>query len=366
MRVSRRDAIAIVTLAMAAALAGTVGGACSSTPPTQLTTVPTPEVTKAVAQTASHRVLKLAELNTEQIRALDKDKTIVFIPGGILEEHGPHLPSFTDGYRNEWATADLARTVADHPGWTALVLPTIPLGFGGANQIGGHFSFPGTYSVRYSTMRAIFVDIGSELGDQGFKWIFMVHMHGAPRHNRAMDEAGDYFRDTYGGRMVNIYGVMPVMVGPGGGKPIPPAEAAENGMDVHAGRFETSSMLFVRPDLVAPSYRSAPSYTGSNWDELIGIAEKADWPGYFGAPKYATAAEGKERSERRNKHAADIMWRIVDGTADERVLKRYSQARGQSPTALKIAAAQSVHERKLTKRFDDWLARREANKAPPK
>jgi len=39
------------------------------------------------------QVLQLAELNTEQIRTLDKEKTIVLIPGGILEQHGPYLPS---------------------------------------------------------------------------------------------------------------------------------------------------------------------------------------------------------------------------------------------------------------------------------
>jgi hypothetical protein len=58
------------------------------------------------------QVLQLAELNTEQIRALDKENTIVLIPGGILEQHGPYLPSYTDGYRNEWATRELAQAIA--------------------------------------------------------------------------------------------------------------------------------------------------------------------------------------------------------------------------------------------------------------
>src|SRR5688572_18233283 len=84
---------------------------------------------------SSAQVLKLAELNTEQIRSLNKDRTIVLIPGGILEQHGPFLPSFTDGYRNEATTEELARHIAARPGWTALVLPTIPLGVGGANEL---------------------------------------------------------------------------------------------------------------------------------------------------------------------------------------------------------------------------------------
>lgn len=216
------------------------------------------------------QVLKLAELNTEQIRALDRDRTIVLIPGGILEEHGPYLPSFTDGYRNEATTAELARAVASRPGWTALVLPTIPLGVGGANELGGHFSFPGTYAVRSSTLRAVFVDLASELGEQGFKWIFIVHLHGAPGQHRALDDAGDFFHDTYGGRMVHLYGLTPVLAA--GAQRLEPAEIAENGMDMHSGRTETSDILFIRPDLVSPGFRTAPSLGGQNWDELIRIA----------------------------------------------------------------------------------------------
>src|ERR1044071_8794707 len=73
------------------------------------------------------RVLRLAELNTEQIRALDRAKTVVLMPGGILEQHGPYLPSYTDGYMNERMTDDLAKAIARRPGWTAVVFPVIPL-----------------------------------------------------------------------------------------------------------------------------------------------------------------------------------------------------------------------------------------------
>ena len=35
-------------------------------------------------------------MNTEQIKGLDREKTVVILPDGILEEHGPYLPSFSD------------------------------------------------------------------------------------------------------------------------------------------------------------------------------------------------------------------------------------------------------------------------------
>jgi hypothetical protein len=35
-------------------------------------------------------------MNTRQIQALDRQRTVVVIPGGILEEHGPYLSSYSD------------------------------------------------------------------------------------------------------------------------------------------------------------------------------------------------------------------------------------------------------------------------------
>ncbi len=148
----------------------------------------------------------IAEMTTDQISSLDRSKTAVILPGGILEQHGPYLPSFSDGYMNERLTQDLAEAIVERPGWNALIFPIIPLGNGGANEIGRKYSFSGTYTVRFSTLRAVFMDLATELGEQGFRWIFVVHLHGAPNHNRALDQAGDYFHDTFGGEMVNLWG----------------------------------------------------------------------------------------------------------------------------------------------------------------
>src|SRR4028119_1804308 len=80
---------------------------------------------------ANAQIYRVAQMNTEQIRALDKQKTAVILTGGILEQHGPHLPSYSDTYLNEWRTERLAETIVERPGWSALIFPTIPLGSGG-------------------------------------------------------------------------------------------------------------------------------------------------------------------------------------------------------------------------------------------
>lgn len=158
----------------------------------------------AVASPANAQVKSIAEMTVGEIRALDRARTVIILPGGILEQHADHLPSFSDGFMNQSMAGELARAVAARPGWSAVMFPIIPLGSGGANEIGGKYSWPGTYAVRPETLRAIFMDLATELGEQGFRWVFVVHNHRSPWHNEALDQAGDYFRDTYGGRMVNL------------------------------------------------------------------------------------------------------------------------------------------------------------------
>jgi len=139
----------------------------------------------------TNHIYQLKELNTTQILAFDKNKTVVLMPGGIMEEHGPYLPVFSDGYWNEKLTDTIAKSIASQD-WNVVIFPTIPLGNSGANDIGGKYSFPGTYTVRFETLRSVFMDLATELGEQGFKNIFIIHSHGVPNHQRALDQAASF------------------------------------------------------------------------------------------------------------------------------------------------------------------------------
>ena len=75
---------------------------------------------------ASAQVYTLANMNTRQIQALDRQRTVILIPGGILEEHGPYLPSYTDGYAIEAYTRALSTAIVARPGWAVVVFPQIP------------------------------------------------------------------------------------------------------------------------------------------------------------------------------------------------------------------------------------------------
>lgn len=305
------------------------------------------------------QIYHVKEMNTEQIKALDREKTVVILPGGILEQHGPYLPSFSDGYMNERLTQDLANAIVERPGWKTLIFPLIPLGSGGANIIGQKYVFPGSFTVRPSTLRTVFMDLATELGEQGFRWIFVIHLHGAAPHNRALNQAGDYFEDTYKGHMVNLTGhplafearrdeVFKLMS---------EEEQREDASSTHAGLSETSRLLFLRPDLVNPAYKNAPPITPRDAKHRLDIAKAEGWPGYFGSPRLASAAFGAKAWRTASSGTIDLALKILDGF-DYRQMPRLGDE--IPPPAAPSAAGKTFrqHNEEIEKKQQEWLKKK--------
>ena len=295
-------------------------------------------------------------MTATELARLNRARTVILLPGGILEEHGPYLPTYADGYLNERLTDTLAQAIAARRGWTALVFPPIPLGNSGANDVGGRFSFPGTYAVRFETLRAVFMDLADELGEQGFRWVFIVHLHGAPNHSRALEQAGDYFHAVYGGRMIHLAGLLPIFSAIEGPKSA--AARAADGLPIHAGLDETSWMLYLRPDLVRPGYRTAVSQADTAMDGLVRRAAAADWPGYFGAPALATRAHGATIWRALSTATVRTALSVLDGHDPERI-PRLSAAMESSPTDVRLDAASRQAEAARALRQEHWIRERE-------
>lgn len=315
---------------------------------------------------ANAQIYRVAQMNTEQIRALDRQKTVVILTGGILEQHGPHLPSFTDGYSNEWLTQKLAESIVERPGMSVLLFPTIPLGHEGANEIGAKHVFPGTYSIRRTTLRAIFMDLATELGEQGFKWIFIFHGHGAPYHNLMLDQACDYFRDTYGGRMVHIRGLEPTAEQLAKlNLPAAPtlnlaqAEGREVGnLDEHAGFDETSRLLFLRPELVSPVYKQLPPLTTNDPVEFFKVARAGGWPGYLSSPRLANATYGARSQKYRSAIDNALALAILDGKLDERDVPRYGNRMTADKQIAAALAPSDKNEAERERKQREWLRKK--------
>ena len=312
-----------------------------------------------LATNVSGQIFHAAEMNTDQLRGLDRAKTVVLLPGGILEQHGPYLPSFTDGYQNERLTMELANAIVERPGWKALIFPIIPLGVGAANEIGSKYSFSGSHTVRSSTLRAVFMDLATELGEAGFRWVFIVHEHGAPNHSRALDQAADYFQDTYGGHMVHLFGLIGMgQIGQQALELMNENERKEEGFGLgHANMGETSLLLFLRPDLVNPTFRQAPPLTASNMEGAIKIAKAENWPGYFGSPRLANAAYGARLWKRMSSSFVDLALKILDGF-DYKQAQRYGEVTRTFPANMAIDRAALEREQEVEKKQSDWLKKK--------
>jgi creatinine amidohydrolase/Fe(II)-dependent formamide hydrolase-like protein len=303
----------------------------------------------------SAKILDIRELNTEQIEQLDRARTALLITVGILEEHGPYLPSYSDGYQSDFVATRVADAVAARAGWTVVRFPEIPLGTFPASYVGGKYAFPGSYPIRMTTLRAIFMDLATDLGEAGFKWVFVLTMHGGPTHNQALDQAAQYFNDTYAGRMVHVTGLASVVGA------VPPdlftsEQRAAEGFSIHADADEHSCLLFLRSDLVAPGIRFAPAVVSRDLAELVATAQEPNWKGYFGTPAVATSDAGRRAMNAIAQAAVDLVLRVLDGGTDQG--PRVADRPLSDPTFRRVVEAALEHERQVEQRQADWLAKR--------
>lgn len=308
------------------------------------------------------QVFDLRQMSAEDIRRLPLATTAVVIPGGILEQHGPFLPSYTDGYSNEYVARRVAEAIVARPGWVVVMFPPIPLGVGGFNQVALKQSFPGTYHIHPSTLRSVFMDIASELGEAGFKYIFVVHEHGAPDHNLALNQAADFFCDTYGGRMANLGNLVHPNPATGLAPVLADSARRENGLGVHSDATETSRMLFVRPDLVRPGYLQASPLAGSTWMDLVDLGSRPEFAGYVGSPRLATAAIGAELTRRVADRNISLAIRIIDGL-DPRTLQRRVDSDLNDPGIRRYNDAAREHDRRIQEAQQRWLSSRPSLRA---
>jgi creatinine amidohydrolase/Fe(II)-dependent formamide hydrolase-like protein len=302
------------------------------------------------------QILQVAELSVRDLEQLDREQTVVILPGGILEQHGPYLPSFTDGYLNEWLATRTGEAILAARGGTVLMFPTIPLGVGSPEDFGGLSPFSGSYTVRPETLRAVYMDLASALGQDGFRTVFVLNRHGAPSHNLALLDAADYFNDRFDGTMV----VLTSLLYEGTIEPasfLDPKERIENGVDVHAGAGETSQTLFLQPRLVHDDYRLAMPLTADSAQALTGIAESTGWPGYFGSPRLATPNAGAQVVEYRTKQVVELALRILDGF-DWRALPTRADQNAMDSSFRTLDDNNRARSEEERRRQEEWIAAR--------
>lgn len=293
----------------------------------------------------AQRVVRWTELNAVQLAEIDRAHTAVLIPAGIVEEQGTLLPTGAEVFRSDRLAADIATAIAARPGWTALLLPTIPLGSGAFDRRTGRAGFGGSLPVRAATMQAIFSDIATALGEQGFVHLFVIDGHGDANHARALDAVGDWFGDTFRGRMIHLLGRRGCHVDGLEPPPITLLGAIAMTADAdspHGGAMQTARHWWLRQDLVdSASIRQARDQTAGTPEARTRAIRQGDWPGYLGAPRFATLELGAWLYETERRNCSALANRFLDGLAEQTV-PRYADRMRSSPD---VRAAMDAQER---------------------
>ena len=132
------------------------------------------------------------------------------------------------------------------------------------------------------------------------------------------------------------------------------AELTEETSVQHANLDETSAMLAIRPDLVAPGYKSAKPIPGDKIEEIIAQASKPDWPGYFGSPRLASAKRYASGYGKAAREAVKAALSILDG-ADVKTLHRFSDL---NPVGDSINGPASQNDARIKARQEEWLRKK--------
>jgi creatinine amidohydrolase len=233
----------------------------------------------------------LAKRTWPEAKDLFGPDTVVLLPVGSTEPHGPHLPLDTD-VTIAVAQAERAAARLEADGVRALVLPALPYGLTEFTS-----GFPGAVSLRPGTLWALLEDIVNSLEDQGVRRVVFCNAHLEPEHVAVLrgvildhaeltaDRAQAVFPDNTRRRWAQTL-----------------SDEFRSG-ECHAGSYETGIVMAADPDAVREDERAglAPVTIGLIEKMQAGaksFAECGSEHAYCGDPAAASADEGREQIER--------------------------------------------------------------------
>jgi len=244
----------------------------------------------------------MVDMTWPEIEAAAAKGVIVLLPTGIIEEHGPHMGLAVDTYAS-YLVARMVKHELESRGIKPLIAPPPYWGVSEATSV-----FPGTFSVRPETLKALIYDILASLHSWGLNRVFVINWHGDIQHCLAiLDAIKDARRDTgvdacsiltsgdlrrlrlTGNEEYILLQKAPSLIG-----------SDEKYVDVHAGSMETAVMLKYFPRHVNAALAKKLKRTELTFDDLKGLGKsdaetrKLIPQGYFGNPAgYDTKAAEK-------------------------------------------------------------------------
>ncbi len=267
----------------------------------------------------------LPHMTSPEVAELLKKTDMVIIPIPSLEQHGLHLPIGTD-YLNGVERAKIVAQKTD-----VLVAPVLLVG-----QSPYHMGFPGTITLSSETIVQVYFEATQSLIQHGFKRFLILNSHGG---NRAISAfLVDKINQETSGIAVELGEAA---------APFRKKQSSENleekakqrVFDRHAGIGETSSSLYLTPNLVNMDKAvTAKLFLPPHMEEMVAKVLEGD-----PTANLVFLAEGLKAKETGKKtSAAEMSTTGVWGIGD---LKTASAEKGKNETENFVNAAVQFIER---------------------
>lgn len=174
------------------------------------------------------------DMITTDFAGLDPAKTVVIMPVGSIEQHGPHLPVCVDSCITAAILEEMLLLIPQS--FTVLALPLLPIGK--ANE---HIGFKGTLSLSASTLISVWMEVAESVFRAGLLKLMILNGHGG--QTQIMQVVSRDLRVRHDALVVpvNWWTVRPT-----------PSlfSESEYTYGIHGGAEETSVMMHLRSDLV--------------------------------------------------------------------------------------------------------------------
>ena len=216
-----------------------------------------------------------------------KENDVVIFPVGSQEQHGKHLAEDNDSY----TATEIARRVGEKTG--VLVAPTLPFG----NSV-HHMNFPGTMTLTFETLVAVYRELCECLIHHGFRKIVVMNAHGG--NTAAIAQALREIKEDTG---IKVYSLMAFPSQRGFGAESTQVIKQESGG--HACELETSIELYLGQRVLmekAEKWKKPKGITAfdEKWGRKVSWTRDFDWStetGSLGDPEAATEEKGRQMVE---------------------------------------------------------------------
>jgi creatinine amidohydrolase len=180
-------------------------------------------------------MMRFEELTSPEVASLDRDRTILVLPLGSVEQHGNHMPLGTDTL----LAHGVSLAAAERSQGGTVVLPPPWYGFSAH-----HMRFAGSITLGAETLMAVAEDIVGSLVSHGFRRVLIVNGHGGN------GGVVDLLASKLGHRHYGQARIAALTYFQLARDAIAALRRSEPGGMGHACEFETAMVQHIRPDLV--------------------------------------------------------------------------------------------------------------------